>query len=407
MSFDSYIKIDGEGAYVYAQQGYIPMIAALFSENEKVDDLEGDERSYGYRSVAGEVRQRLILRGFTRGRVLEDLRRAVASWHECVESENSEDQAVFNPEDLFENGQKVFLTDSDILDRISLSVNVSPSKIFDDPAYDSLYPPIPDAVEQYLDPRSVLALLIDQLENTQASIFYELRDMISGLYFRPGANIAERARAEGSRAVAAEVPLIVLTEGRSDSELLSKGMQITHPHLVGFLQFLNYQGNGDLQVEGGVGRFTRIVTNFVTAGVANRIVVLVDNDSAAQDALKSLKKLKLPDRFRVVHYPSLELLRAYPVLRAGAVNTELLDVNGFGGFLEMYLGEELLTVNGVLVPLREIGFVGNPPVNQFDFAESRHKKRIAKEFRTKVKEKRDGDWSGVASIIDAIVFAFD
>ncbi|MYS24844.1 hypothetical protein GTW78_33270 [Streptomyces sp. SID4948] len=37
--------------------------------------------------------------------------------------------------------------------------------------------------------------------------------------------------------------MIVLTEGSTDSKLLTEAMHVTHPHLVDFVRFIGYTGS--------------------------------------------------------------------------------------------------------------------------------------------------------------------
>lgn len=50
------------------------------------------------------------------------------------------------------------------------------------------------------------------------------------------------------------------------------------------------------------------------------------------------------------------MLRAYPTLGPQLSDPVIMDVNGKAGALEMYLGRELLTVDGQLVPVQWMGY---------------------------------------------------
>ena len=75
-----------------------------------------------------------------------------------------------------------------------------------------------------------------------------------------------------------------------------------------------------------------MLKSFAGAGIANRIVLLLDNDTAARDAVRALRGAKLLDHYSVLHYPDIELARSYPTL--GPTGLSEMDVNGLAGSIE-------------------------------------------------------------------------
>lgn len=268
--------------------------------------------------------------------------------------------------------------------------------------------PLPDEVEWELDARTILCLILDVVEDQQSPVRYNLDDLQGYELLTPGILITNQAREERWRAIATDAPLVILTEGSSDSQLLTDALRVTHPHLVGFMRFMDF-GSG---AEGNAASLVKLVRSFVCAGIANRVLVLADNDTAAHDALGKLKYEGLSDGYRMMHYPELPLLRRYPTLGPQLAAPVLMDVNGKAGSLEMYLGRELLTVNGELVPVQWMGYVEGQRSYQGAIS-ALEKKRIQREFRAKVKAAlrapsvRNGqDWSGVEAIVEGVLRAF-
>jgi hypothetical protein len=103
-----------------------------------------------------------------------------------------------------------------------------------------------------------------------------------------------------------------------------------------------------LKPEGGVSALVRNVRAFAAAGVANRTVAMLDNDTAAQEGINLLRATNaLPEKIRVVQYPGLNLARHYPTLElptpdspGGSLAFE--DVNGLAGSIELYPGRDVL-----------------------------------------------------------------
>jgi len=75
-------------------------------------------------------------------------------------------------------------------------------------------------------------------------------------------------------------------------------------------------------------------------------------------------KCDAPESYRILHYPDLPLLVDYPTLGPQSDSPVRMNVNGKAGSLEMYLGRDLLTVNGELVPVQWTGYVEGQEVTR-------------------------------------------
>lgn len=146
-------------------------------------------------------------------------------------------------------------------------------------------------------------------------------------------------------------PLIVLTEGSSDAEILSKSLAVLFPHLVGYYTFFDFHGS---KAAGGATQLISVVKAFAAAGVANRVIAVLDNDTAAHEARRALRDVRIPENIAVVHYPERDWLREYPTL--GPSGDVSLDINGKAASIELYLGHDVLSVNGNLLPVQWAGY---------------------------------------------------
>lgn len=383
MSAHSFMEIGGH-LLLACRESYVPELAALFTE----DELRHDDEHFGYVSTVREVRDRLQLHGFTADRARTELDKAVQAWHAKHPAPDADDLGVPVRDAamiLSELGDFVNSTDEWATYRL------------------------PEDVEWKLGARIILRLALDVSTDPDRIVRYNLDELRRYRLLTPGTPITEQAREERRREIATDAPLVILTEGSSDSQLLSEAIQVTHPHMVGFLRFMDF-GSG---AQGSAGSLAKMVRSFVGAGVANRVLVLADNDTAARDALDKLKREGLPNGYRVMHYPDLPLLRRYPTLGPQLDDPVLMDVNGKAGSLEMYLGRELLTVNGELVPVQWTGYVEGRKGYQGAISEA-EKNRIQRAFRKKVKAalldpsvREQQDWGGVEAIVRAILDAFE
>ncbi|MFC6023633.1 hypothetical protein ACFP2T_46705 [Plantactinospora solaniradicis] len=205
-------------------------------------------------------------------------------------------------------------------------------------------------------------------------------------------------------------PTVVLTEGRTDAEFLSGALSILYPHLTDLVRFLDFETRPDASASALV----KSIKSFAAAGIANRIVALFDNDSAAADARRGLDKVPLPKNIVVGCYPDLPMARNYPTLGPPSSNAPdgvlaASDVNGVAGSIELYLGLDVLRdMNGNLRPVQWTSFLAG--VQRYQ-GEVTGKASIQQAYRAKVAAaRRNGgrplpgqDWSGLDLILRQII----
>lgn len=387
MSAHSFFEIVDGPLILACPEGYIPELATLFTESE----LRHDNESFGYISTVGELRDRLQLHGLTERRALAELEEQVRVWHE---SRPPVPPAVGDLE--------VELLDSPtIVSELRRHVNRAPSESI---GYEE-----PEEVFYALGARTVLRLALDLIENRSRRVRLNLDDLQGYGLLPPGTPITELETKRRQSTIAADAPLVILTEGSSDALLLAEAIQVTHPHLVGFMTFMDFSTGA----EGSAASLVKLVRSFAGAGIANRVLALADNDTAAHDAFRKLKSESLPASFRVMHYPQLPLLRQYPTLGPQISDPVPMDVNGKAGSLEMYLGRDVLTNDHALTPVQWTGY--SEGQGQYQGAiSSTEKRRVQAAFREKVKMALDRptarsgqDWTGIVAIVEVILNAFE
>lgn len=206
-------------------------------------------------------------------------------------------------------------------------------------------------------------------------------------------------------------PVVVLTEGKTDTEFLAVALGIIYPHLTDLIRFLDYER----KPEGGVSALVRMVRAFAAAGIVNRVVAVFDNDTAASDALRTIDQAALPAQIQIIRYPTLELAKEFPTLGPPTLDSptgsvSLADVNGLAGSIELYLGRDVLTrADETLYPVQWRSFIAGTGQYQGEVVD---KGRIQEAFRVKYalalqrpKIIEQQDWSGLRLILDAICFA--
>jgi hypothetical protein len=199
-------------------------------------------------------------------------------------------------------------------------------------------------------------------------------------------------------------PVIVITEGSFDAFVLRSAVEILKPNLRNYIRFLDYE----MGHEGSASSAVRTLRSFAAAGVSNRVVAIFDNDSAAHQEVMALRSSKLPDRYRVLHYPDLDLARAYPTF--GPQGNSIMDVNGLAGSIELYLGCDVLnSPDGDFEPVQWTGYQAK--IKRYQ-GEVYNKAAIQRAFRSKVRRAQQDpsivkfqDWSALELVLQSLMSA--
>jgi hypothetical protein len=251
-----------------------------------------------------------------------------------------------------------------------------------------------------VDARLVLRAIIETFPTSE--VVLDVTDLLEGGWFETDEDPRDVALTHFGWVIANGAPVIVLTEGSSDVGVLSQALQVLRPHLEGFLRFPDFS----VGAEGGAGALVRLLKALWAAGVANRVVALFDNDTAAADALRSLNTLSLPANLRVLTLPDIEVGRHYPTIGPSGMNK--MNVNGLAGSLELYLGIDVLREHdGSLRPVQWTGY--NPRLGRYQ-GELVGKSTLHDRFRAKAEDALTArgpitgqDWTGLNLVFDALL----
>lgn len=245
-----------------------------------------------------------------------------------------------------------------------------------------------------------LRYLVDRLPD-EYPVAFDLRDVIRRGYLSVSETLCADARAEEVSEASGTMPTIVLTEGSSDASVLEKALEIVRPDLVGFLNFMDYSHKPD----GGVGAVTNGLKAFSAAGVGNRIIGLYDNDTAGCQGLLSVQKSPLRSHMRATVLPEIEIARSYPTY--GPDGLSCTDINGRAVSVELFLGRDVLTIDGELSPVQWTQYV--KPMNSYqgeisqkDLIQQRFYDK-AKAFNAASRREKEDDWQDLEFLINYIV----
>ena len=179
----------------------------------------------------------------------------------------------------------------------------------------------------------------------------DARELVDSEWIDGEGPICDRSAEGAANAMSPQAPIMVLAEGKSDIRVLEKSLAVLFPDRREYFTFFRH---GELGLEGGTPFLVKMLKAFATARAPLRLVAVFDNDAAGVAALGECRNLGLPSNFALVPLPDIELGRKYPTL--GPTGKHFSDVNGRAAGIELYLGEQALSVNGQLRPVRWAGY---------------------------------------------------
>ncbi len=237
------------------------------------------------------------------------------------------------------------------------------------------------------------------------NLIYDLTDLVSQDCFDKDEDFVAMASEFSAGQHALRSKIIILTEGRSDGWILSESMKLLYPHLSDYFTFMDFEA---ARVEGGVSHLAKIVKSFAGAGIVNKVIAVFDNDTAGEEAIRSLRRIKLPGNLCVLKLPNLKTLRKYPTI--GPSGPITMNVNARAASIELYLGDDVLRENGKSTPVQWSAY--NRAIGKYQ-GEVLDKDKIHKRFKEKLACQKnctnltqDENWSGLRAIMSSIFSAF-
>jgi hypothetical protein len=255
---------------------------------------------------------------------------------------------------------------------------------------------------QGAEPRLLLRACLEAYPDA-AEVVLDMTDSVGGGWHQFGEDPRAPASQELRWMARHSYPVVLLTEGRSDAEILELALRVLRPHLEGFLRI----GHFSQSREGSAGALANTVRAFTDAGVANRAIALFDNDTAAAEAMSTLDIKSLPDNLTVLTLPATARCRSYPTL--GPNGAQQMDINGLAGSIELSLGQDTLTDpnTGELRPVQWTG--RSRKLNQFQ-GEIVGKEAVQEAFRSKARAalkneelRAHQDWADLERLFDVVI----
>lgn len=174
-----------------------------------------------------------------------------------------------------------------------------------------------------LHPYFLLALIAMNPNNLDKHVQWRFMDVVEGGYFDQD---------EFVRSLPQESKILVVTEGSSDTYIISRALELLMPDIHDFFYFVDMENNYPFTGTGNVFRFCQ---GLASINIQNKVLIILDNDAEGVCTNERCKKLKLPDKMHVCLLPQhIEFERIKTVGPSGEMYE---DVNGRGVAIECFL----------------------------------------------------------------------
>ncbi|MER6206336.1 HEPN/Toprim-associated domain-containing protein [Streptomyces sp. NPDC001642] len=349
---------------------------------------DGDEYSierFGYRTTVGTVLARLRLMGFT----------PEASRQSMAEIRRSELKRDGQPEDVLlvspargVRGTPHQMSCEQVIDAgLAAHIKACGRYGLDAELLDIVEMNCLDELEFYFEdddePRFLLAALLHG-QDLQSTVTMDLSDLLAADYCSSDEELSAQALRELSFMTASTGPVIVITEGKFDAQVIPRALRLVRPEIAGYFKFWDLETT---KAAGGTDQVVKNMRSFAAAGVMNRVIGILDNDTAGRHAEKQLASTSLPDHYAVCRLPDLDYAQSYPTLGPSGASSD--DVTGRACSVEFYFGQDCLHgPDGKPVPVRWKSHIG--PMNDYQ-GELANKPYVQERIKEMLREAEEGE----------------
>jgi hypothetical protein len=193
--------------------------------------------------------------------------------------------------------------------------------------------------------------------------------------------------------------IIILTEGKTDSEFISKSLKATHPQLYPYYHFIDFE---EYKLESNASMLGKLITAFAAANIKHHFIALFDNDATGVMEFERVRQHRLNLTQRVLKLPDLKLARNYPTI--GPSGKKKMNINGRACAIELYLGKDVLTDGDGLLPVQWTAL--NPKTNLYQ-GEIANKAMVHDRFRQKLKQEKLSGMEEMDELLHTIFNAFN
>jgi hypothetical protein len=178
-------------------------------------------------------------------------------------------------------------------------------------------------IYENLDPYITLRLLAENQTNLPKQVVWGYADVVEGGW------VSEDQIYEG---LDVSDCYTIVTEGSSDTNILKKSLELFSADTFDFFNFIDMSENYPFT---GVGNIYRFCQGMIKIGIQNKIIILLDNDTAGLEIYNKIILLDMPYNIKVLLLPNLD--DCCKIETIGPSGKSIEDINGRALSIEFFL----------------------------------------------------------------------
>lgn len=174
-----------------------------------------------------------------------------------------------------------------------------------------------------LDPYITLRILSENKNNHNLDVIWRFKDVVEN-----GWNLEEDIIPK----LTTQEKILIVTEGSSDTDIIKKSINRLYSDIADFFDFIDMEQNYPFT---GTGNLKNFVKGLSKINILNKILVILDNDTAGISVYNDIKTIDLPNNLKVITLPNYKDFDNFKC--KGPQGDSLENINGKAVSIECFL----------------------------------------------------------------------
>lgn len=174
-----------------------------------------------------------------------------------------------------------------------------------------------------LDPYITLRILSENKNNHNLDVIWRFKDVVEN-----GWNLEEDIIPK----LTTQEKILIVTEGSSDTDIIKKSINRLYSDIADFFDFIDMEQNYPFT---GTGNLKIFVKGLSKINILNKILVILDNDTAGISVYNDIKTIDLPNNLNVITLPNYKDFDNFKC--KGPHGDSLENINGKAVSIECFL----------------------------------------------------------------------
>lgn len=174
-----------------------------------------------------------------------------------------------------------------------------------------------------LDPYITLRVLSENKNNHNLDVIWRFEDVVENGWILEEDIISKLTTQE---------KILIVTEGSSDTDIIKKCIKLLYSDISDFFDFIDMEQNYPFT---GTGNLKNFVKGLSKINILNKILVILDNDTAGISVYNDIKGIDLPNNLKVITLPNYKDFDNFKC--KGPQGDSIENINGKAVSIECFL----------------------------------------------------------------------